>query len=211
MASPTNFPGDIVVPGTVTANRFAGAVSKDSLDSESQQLFDIPLVQWRRHDDRGVLIATAGTDDLGITTGTFGTDIPYITTGDFKTTTIQRRMGATIKLPQNYVDAQPVSLRFRAAMVTTVSDGACTLDVEAFLVGSAIAVSGTDLVTTAAQSLKTNPAGTFADFDFALTATNLTKTSFIDVRVTIDGIDAATGTAVIGAIVKSSILCTARG
>lgn len=211
MANPTSFPGDINVPGQVTATRLVGALAKSQLDSDSNSIFAIPLTSFRVWDAFQTLLGTAGADDLGITTGAFGTAMPYLTTSDMSNeagnpTTQYAR--ALFQLPFNYIDGSAASLRFTAGMVTTVADVTATLDVVAYIGVNPTVAIGSDLVTTAAQSINSL---TFANYTFALTPTSLVAGSLLDLRVAITIQDDAATTAVYGGITRADLLCTTRG
>lgn len=139
------------------------------------------------------LPVAAAADDLGFTGGgTFGSAPSAIRTIDFKAASTTAYFRWIIQLPSDYIPGGTLTLRLNAGMNTTVSDGTCTVDASAYLDNG-----GSDLVTTAAQSINSLTA---ANKDFTITPTGLVPGSTLDVRVVVAGTDAATVTAVIGQI-----------
>lgn len=183
-----------------------------SLAQDGSMLYPVPLESLRVFDAFAtVLPGTPAADDLGLVGGTFGTDVPFASTGDVKALgTTTRRARFTFQLPPEYVSGQSVFIRAFAGMKTTISDGACTIDFEAYETGtgtSGTLITGSDLVTTAATSIKSL---TWADYDFAITATDLVAGNWLDVRMSIAVTDAATGTAVIAGA-RVSVGCSIKG
>ena len=168
----------------------------------------IPLTQARVWDAvQTNLPATPATDDLGIVTGTWGTNPARITAGDVKALgSTTRRLYLAIPIPANYEDGQTIQLRIRAKMETTVSDGTCTIDAEAY-VGSDGSL-GSDLVTSPAVSMNSLTA---ANYDFTINATGVDPGDLLEVRISIAASDTATATAVTPAIYSISLLCDTRG
>lgn len=154
-------------------------------------------------------ITTPAGANLGLTAGVFGTGCPYITAGDLKAagaTTRYLRFRKT--LPKNYVDGGAVRVTMASGMVTTVADTTCTVDLECFLEAGDVLKSGSDLVTTAAQSINSL---TFATKNFELSSASLVRGNKLDFRLAIACTDAATATAVIGAIAKLAFTYAAKG
>lgn len=169
----------------------------------------IDLSNVRVHDDiRSFLPDEAATDDLGFeATATFGTSVPVIDSGDGASTTIQRYGRFQVQLPPEYEADETVQLRARVAM-GTVSDTTATVDFSAYAIGTKGAVSGSDLVTTAATSCNS---ATAANYDFTLTDTSLEPGDTLDCRIVIDITDGATGSGVIAYIEGIWLLCDTRG
>jgi len=198
--------GDLVVSGDL---RLAGNITPkkaraDLLLQAATQPFHIPWTWWRVHDAvQTNLPGTAATDDLELTTGTLGTAPMTIQTGDLGAAGATTRYArAMIPLPWTYQSAQTVTLRFHAGMLTAISDGTATLDVEAYESDKDNTVSA-DLYAGAAKDINSM---TFADIDFAITPTNLVAGDVLDVRIAIAVNDA--GTAVTnGCIGDARILC----
>ena len=168
----------------------------------------VPLTQARTWDAVATnLPAAASSDDLGLVSGTWGTNPARITAGDVKALgATTRRLYVAIPIPANYEDGQTIQLQVRAKMETTVADVSCTIDAEAY-VGADGAV-GSDLVTTAAQSMNSLSA---ANYDFTINATGVDPGDLLEVRLSIASNDAATATAVTPAIYSISLLCDTRG
>jgi hypothetical protein len=168
----------------------------------------IPLTQARTWDAVATnLPAAATSDDLGLVSGTFGTNPARITAGDTKALgPTTRRLYMAIPIPANYEDGQTIQLRIRAKMETTVADASCTIDAEAYV--GADGTVGSDLVTTAAQSMNSLSA---AAYTFTVNATGVDPGDLLEVRLSIASNDAATATAVTPAIYSIALLCDTRG
>jgi hypothetical protein len=168
----------------------------------------VPLTQARTWNAVATnLPAAAADDDLGLVSGTWGTDPARITAGNVKTLgATTRRLYLAIPIPANYEDGQTIQLQIRAKMETTVADVSCTIDAEAY-VGADGAV-GSDLVTTAAQSMNSLTA---AAYTFTVNATGVDPGDLLEVRLSISSNDAATATAVTPAIYSIALLCDTRG
>lgn len=210
MANPTQIPGDLLVPGQLRhAQNFAPLIARSQLLQDDLAKFVIPHTDWRVWDALTTLLPSAGaSDDLGLIQGTFGSASPSIQTGDVKALgTTTRRARALIRIPAEYVAGQTLKLRFHAGLLTTLSDGAATLDAEAFKSNGEAGI-GSDLVTPAAQSIKSL---SLADIDFTIDGTALSPGDWLDVRISIAITDAATVTAVIGIIGESSLLADIKG
>lgn len=212
MANPTSFPGDVVVTGDV---RLSGKVTPaqsraDILAMTELAIFPIPLTSFRVFDNMAANLPTAGaTDDLGIVEGTHGTNTPSLRTEDLKAAGATNNSARVlVQLPWNYVDGNTITLRFKAGMITTISDGTATLDCLAFKQqedpDDAI---GSDLCSTAATTINSL---TFANIDFTITPTGLVAGDILDVKITTAVNDGATGTAVIAGISTAKLLCDVR-
>ena len=152
-------------------------------------------------------VSAAANDDLGLVTGTWGTNPVRITAGDVKASgSVTRRIYFSVPIPANYEDGQTIQVRIRAKMETTVADTSCTIDLEAY-VGSDGTLSS-DLITSSATSMNSLSA---ANYDFTINATGVDPGQLLECRLTIASNDAATGTAVIPAVYKVSLLCDTRG
>jgi len=196
--------GDLIVRGALPS------YPRSSLTQDDFAVFQIPLERFRVWDAYAtVLPGTSATDDLGLITGTFGTAPPYIGTGDVKNTTITRYARVCYCLPAEYVAGQSVRLTLHAGMITTVSSGVATVDVEAYkMAQDGTTGMGSDLCSTAATSIKSL---TFGDKDFDITATSLAAGDWLDIRVTVNIVDSATATAVIGAILAAEMKLDIKG
>ena len=151
-------------------------------------------------------VSAAANDDLGLLTGTWGSGVNKITAGDCKAATTTRRIYFSVPVPANYDDGQTIQLRIRAKMETTLSDGTCTIDAEAYIANDGTLTS--DLVATAAQSMNSLTA---ANYDFTLSSGSIDPGDLLEVRLTIACVDSATATAVTPAIYEVALLCDTRG
>lgn len=186
----------------------AAGIQRSKLEQETLTKFPVPLPSGYTWDAAATNIPSAGAnDDLGLVTGTPGSAAISLQTGDVKAAGCTRKAGFTITLPPNYVAGETVVVRCHAGMITTVSDGAATVDVECWKSGEGATV-GADLCATAAQSIKSL---VFADKDFTITATSLSPGDILEIVVTIAITDAATGTAVIGCLGSLKLCCDTKG
>lgn len=208
MATQT-FVGDVVIQGSLAVSGgVSGAIPRSTITQDLSVQHPLPLTEFRIFDAFQTPLSTAGTDDLGLTAGAFGTGVPYVTSGDSKAASTTRRARCLFQLPISYVNGGAITIQFAAGMVTTVSDTTATIDVEAYLTGRSSLVSGSDLVTTAAQSINSL---TFANYQFTVTPTSRIPGDTLDIRVTIAITDGATATAVIGAFANAEVLLTTKG
>jgi hypothetical protein len=185
------------------------AVARSKLAQDDLKPYPIPSMYWRVWDNLAALLpATSSADDLGLYPGTWGTTPWMLRSADVKTTTVTLRAATEIVLPAEYVDGQTVTIRLRAGFITTICDGAGTIDVELYEKAGTGASVGSDLITTAATSFKST---TFANYDFAVTASGLAAGDVLQMRLTMAITDTATATAVIGAIEQVSVLADVKG
>lgn len=152
------------------------------------------------------LPSAAAADDLGLVTGTWATNPVRVTAGDVKTTGSTRRLYFAVPIPANYEDGQTIQVRIRAKMETTVADTSCMIDLEAYVGTSG--TLGSDLVTTAAQSMNSLTA---ASYDFTINPIGVDPGDLLECRLSIAYNDAATATAVTPAVYKIALLCDTRG
>jgi len=203
VATPTTFPGDVVVPGDLRLTGNVTPLKNKSavLANESKEKV-IPFSSLRVWDDNdAVLPETPATDDLGLVGGTFATNSPSVQTVDFGGTNTTAYARTQVEVPQDYVAGQSFKLRFHGGMHTTVADTTCTLDISAYKSDEERGVSA-DLASAAvANNIKSL---SYADVDFTITATSLNPGDILDVRISINGVDAGDAGAdirgVIGAI-----------
>ena len=212
MANPTSLPGDLIVAGNIRLNgSLTPAVAKANILALAElQAFPIPLTDFRVWDAmQTVLPGTPATDDLALIGGTFATATPSLRSEDLKTLGATNKLARVlVQLPWEYESGQSVSLRFKAGMITTAADTTATLDVEVYkLQADPDDAIGSDLVTTAATTMNST---TFADIDFALTASALSPGDILDVRITCAVNDGAGGTAVIAGITSAKLLADVR-
>lgn len=194
---------NIQVGGTIGPPRPRSELAMDEL-----QEFPLDATGWQVHDDGGPLPTAAAADDLGLVSGAFGTAPITVQAGDLKaagaTTRYARRQ---IPLPPEYQAGNDVRIRFAAGMLTTIADGSATLDVEVYKHDEDNTVTG-DLYTGAAKDINSV---TFADQDFALTASGLYPGDVLDVRIAVAVSDGATATAVIACIDCTKLVCDIKG
>ncbi len=201
-------PNNLLIEGDLQVLGNLPEYPRSRLAQENFASFPISANQWRVWDAFAtVLPATGGTDDLGLYTGTHGTASPYIATGDFKTTSVTRYAKALVQLPPNYVAGESVRLRASAGMITTIADTSCTVDFEARKL-SLDSLVGSDLVSTAATTINST---SFAWKNFDITATSLGAGDWLEIRVAIAGVDAATVTAVIAALAAIELQLDIKG
>lgn len=146
----------------------------------------IPFTSLRVHDAMQTnLPGTAANDDMGLITGTPGTDVPTIQGVDFGGTSTDEKAAFEFNLPTNYVAGSAVTVRVHAGMLTAVSDGTATVDVECWK-ATAGGAAGSDLCSTAAQSINSL---TFANKDFTITPTGLAAGDRLIIRLSFAGSD----------------------
>lgn len=202
---------DVDIQGNLTVRGgLSPLITRANLEQDSNQLYVVPLTSAKVWDAANSnLPGTPAADDLGLVTGTWGTDTPNIQTGDLKAAGATTRYALfELSLPPEYVVTGSVSLRFSAGMFTTVADTTCTLDAAVYLTDREGLVSGGDICSTAAQSINNL---VFDDIDFAITSATLNPGDTLLARVEIACNDAATGTAVIGAIGGVQLLLDIKG
>lgn len=212
MTTVQSISGDVSITGNLRiGGTLSPALSKANVLALAElQPFPIPLTDFRVWDNMAELLPTAGaTDDLGIIEGTFGSATPSLRTEDLKAAgATNNRARVLVQLPWEYEAGQSVTLRFKAGMITTVSDTTATLDCEAYkLQADPDDAIGSDLVSTAATTINSL---TFGDISFTVTPTNLSPGDILDVRITTAVNDAATGTAVIAGITSAKLLVDCR-
>lgn len=196
-----------VLNANVDAN---AAIARTKLAQDALKTFPIDLDRlfvWDAPATR--LPGTSASDDLGFYAATYGTSVPLVRTYDVKNAgAVTLRARILVALPLEYDPGESIQFRFKAGMVTTIASASASIDVEAFKSDKGGAVSGVDLVSTAAQSINSL---VFANKDFDVTATGLVPGDVLDVRITIAVSDTATATAVIAAFGSAELLLDIRG
>lgn len=219
------FDEDIKTNGSVTCQQlYVGSgtihasMCSDNMDlARSQQIQEV-LVEYvvnpllcRVHDSLHTLLgATAGSpsaDDMALITGTPGTDAPTLQGVDFGGTSTDEKCAFLFVLPAEYDEGQSITVRIRAAMLTTVSDGTATVDVECWKADDNGAV-GSDICATAAQSINSL---TPANKDFVITPSGLEVGDVLIIRVSFGGSDTGNAGVMIPEISKISLLLDIRG
>lgn len=202
---------DMIVTGTIVTNdaSISSQTRATILKQDPNAIFPVPLTSLRVWDAyHTVLPGTAATDDLALVGGTFATAPPMISAGDLEAAGATTRYARfQVQLPECYDAGQTVSLSIAAGMVTTVSDGTCTVDVQAYKLDKITGISA-DLCATAAITINSLVFGAKV---FAITASGLAAGDVFDVRIAIACNDAATGAAVTPTIAAIDLLCDIKG
>lgn len=214
--------GDWRVSGTLICGAFSceassitdamissvAAIARSKLDQDDFAEDVIPLTAMRVHDAlHTVLPSTAASDDMALITGTPGTDAPTLQGVDFGGTSTDEKCAFLYSLGPEYVDGESFYVRVRAAMLTTVSDGTATVDVECFKYDSNGAV-GADLCATSAQSINSL---TPANKDFEITPTGLVRGDQFYIRVSFGGSDTGNAGVMIPEIYKVAVRKDIKG
>ena len=190
--------------GTVTMQ----TIDRADLTEEALVEYAIPLSAMRVHDNFAAnLASTATSGDMGLVTGTPGTDAPTLQGSDFGGGSVSDKATFQFALPPEYVSGGPISLRLRAAMLTTVSDGTATVDVECWPQDDDGGASA-DICATAAQSINSL---TPAAKTFTITPTNLLPGEILTFRLSFGGSDAGDAGVMVPEISKVSVLLNIRG
>ena len=205
----TEFEGAIFVPGDITlSGNIVPGISRSSIVQEDLAEYPILFASMRVHDNLSSLLpATAAADDFGLDGETFGTETPCLVSADAGSTTVNSYARFQFALPPEYVSGQSCRLSAQCGALTAVSDGTMTLDCAAYESDGEGGVSGSDLITTAAQSCNSL---TLAEKQWALTSTSLTPGATIDVRLHGATTDAATASVFLK-VAKVSLLLDIRG
>jgi hypothetical protein len=204
---------NVTVPnGEITNAKVStiAAIDRSKLAQRVLARFPIHATEWRTWDALATnLPGTPAADDLGVTTGTFGSDPgPYVSTGDLKAAGATTRYAAClVAVPHEYEANETLTLRAYAGMVTTVADVSATLDFQAYRIDRDATVGAADVIATAAQSINSLTA---AAFDFTVTPTTLVAGDVFLLRMAIAVNDAATATAVIGAVFQVELMADLR-
>jgi len=198
------FEEDVVFSKDLTEQFKRGAMEVESL-----KVFPINMLSWRKHDNiASGLSASASGDDLSLDAETFGTDTHNLRTDDVKASSGTRYARAMVSIPVEYAAGKDILIRINGGMKTTVADTTCNADVEAYKSNRDGTKTGSDLVSTTAQSINSL---TFADVDFVLDGSGLSPGDILDVRVAIIYNDSATGTVVDGVIGAVELVCDIQG
>ena len=209
MASPTTFPGDVIIPGNLRVNGgISPTLSRANILSQAAlQEFPIPLTQWRVWDAvQTNLPGTAADDDLALVGGTWASSSPSIQSVDFGGTSTEAFARAFIQLPWEYEAAQSVAIRIHAGM-RVIADATSELDLVCYKVDEELGISA-DLCATTIQDMNS---AVYADFDFTITSAALSPGDILDVRIEIDGTDAGNAAAnITGVIGATKLLCDVR-
>lgn len=184
----------------------AGAnIAKTKIVVTSLARFPIVPTAFRKYDAMESGLANAASGNyLGLISGTYGSSQATIQSGDLKATAATTRRARVIKdVPDNYQTGGSMQIRLVAGMNTTVADTAANAAVEAYLLNDD-GTLGSNLVTTGNTSINSL---TLAQYTFAMNNTNVVPGLKLDIRVSLNIRDAATGNAVIGQINDVSLYC----
>lgn len=202
---------NVQIAGSLSVGGQLSGANRSSIDQETSKVFPIELMSFRIWDSVNTVlsnVATPGADDLAFFSGAFGTGLPYIRSQDCNAagafTGYARSM---FTLPPEYDPGAAASIRLAAGMLTSVASVSATVDVQAYKSGRNTLVSGTDLITTVAQSCNSL---TFAEKEFVLTPAGLAPGDVLDIRIAIIG-NSATASAHHVAIAHVEALLTIRG
>lgn len=186
--------------------------TRSKFDQESLSKFPIPLTAWRKTGTSfNTVLGAASGSDLGLSGGAFASRFPIITTSDAKGATVTQMARVQVMLPSNYDSGADIGIRLFAGMLTTISDGTATIDLSAYKADGtdgSVGGVGSDLVTTAAQSINSI---TPAAKDFAVDGSGMNPGDWLDIQVTIAITDSITATAVLGIIGLAWLLCDTKG
>lgn len=207
-------PIDLTIEGDLNVTGNLPEVQRTFLQQENFAVYGVPLMSLRVWDAlQTTLPGTSSADDLGMygtAWGPSGATSLYVGTSDVKAAgTTTRYARFHFQLPTEYVSGQSVRIRVVAMMKTTAADTSATIDAEAVTIDNTHAASTTDLVTTSPISFNSTASATNCDFD--VTSTSLAPGDWLDIRLKMVIVDAATGTAVIGTIPKVLVLCDIKG
>ena len=195
------------LPGSVLAA--AAEIAATQLAQRPNQSTPLMMTACRVWDAMAsMVVGTPAADDLGLVTGTPGTHQPKLSSGDVKALgATSRKVAFELEVPSNYDDGESFSLRFKAGMETTIADVTATIDLQAWK-PSGTGTVGSDLVTTAAQSINSLTA---ADKDFVIDATGIDPGDKLICVLSIATNDAATATAVTACVYSMFRRCDTRG
>jgi hypothetical protein len=183
-------------------------VGRSQITQQDLVPYTIPLTSLRVHDAMQTnLPGTSSADDMGLITGTPGTDVPTLQGVDFGGTSTDEKGAFEFVLPAEYVAAETITVRVRAAMLTSVSDGTALVDVECWKAGDDGA-AGSDICATAAQSINSL---TPANKDFTITPTGLAAGDRLLIRVAFSGSDVGNLAVMIPEISKLQVLLDIKG
>lgn len=191
-----------------SAASILGAIARSALTQDALKPYTIPLTSLVVHDAMQTkLPGTSSADDMALITGTPGTDAPTLQGVDFGGTTSDEKGSFEFVLPAEYDAGETVTVRVRAAMLTTVSDGTATVDVECWKADGDGAV-GTDICATAAASINSL---TPANKDFTITPTGLVAGDKLIIRLSFAGSDTGNVGVMIPEISNVAVLCDVKG
>jgi len=208
------FTGEITIgESSVTNSNIAtnADIARSKLAQDALKPYTIPLTSCRVWDamatSLGVAAGSPSADDMGLITGTPGTDVPTLQGVDFGGTSTDEKCAFEFVLPAEYDAANTITLRIRAAMLTTVSDGTATIDAQCYA-SNRDGVASADLVSTDAQNMKTL---TPANYDFTVTPTGRAAGDRLVFVLAFGGSDTGDAGVMISEISEIELLLDVRG
>lgn len=199
-----------IVPGSITAGDCSPSAGFERTQMALVTLDEFPhsIQGWKKFDSIDANLPAAATGSyLGCITGTFGTAANQLQSSDSKNTTVTQKARRQEPMPNHFVDGTATSkYRIHAGMKTTVANGSATVDLSIYKIEDDGTV-GSDLVSTSAQSINSL---TDNDFDFSFDSSGLAPGDLLDIQITVAITDSATGTAVIGLVRKTTLLCNVQ-
>lgn len=183
-------------------------VQRGDCKQEDLAVHAIDLTRLRTFDALQTnLPGTAADDDMALVTGTPGTAAPVLQGVDFGGASTDECAGFIFPLPLEYVAGESIVLRITAGMLTTVSDGTATVDVNAWQDDGDGTVSS-DACATAAQSINSL---TLANKDFVITPTGVAAGDLLNFKIAFGGSDSGNAGVMIPTITKLAVLLDIRG
>jgi len=183
-------------------------IARSKLAQDANKCYTIPIHAFRVWDSAiAILPAVAVDDDMAIVTGTPGTAVPTLQGVDFGGTSTDEKCAFEFCLPAEYDAGQSITLRLRAAMLTTIADAPCTVDVNCYK-SNRDGAAGADLCTTVAQSMNSL---TPANLDFTITPTGLAAGDRLVFILTFAGSDTGDLDVMIPEISQVELLLDVRG
>lgn len=203
-------PTNVQVQGNITWTGDGPVYPRRLLQQEPLASYLLPWSGWTKHDEPHTrLPGAAGSDYLGLIGTSFGTSVPALSAGNLETAGATTRYArCQWQLPPEFDAGQTMLIRCHAGLVTTVSDGTATLDVEAFKADREGGKTGADLISTAAIDINET---SLEDRDFTVDTTSLAPGDWIDLRLAVAVNDTATGTNVDPLIGEVAALIDIRG
>lgn len=178
--------GEDIAVGDYLSAEGSGSGKFVEVSSSAVASYPIALERMRVWDAfQTNLPGTAANDDMGLITGTLGTDSLRLQGVDFGGTSTDEKALFELILPPEYRAGSAVTIRVNAGMLTTISDGTATVDVEAYK-DTGAGATGADICATAAQSINSL---TMANKDFTITPTGLVAGDKLLVRLAFGGSD----------------------
>lgn len=204
LTGPVIIDGSLTVSGGISPRRGRSEIEQQNLVAYPRRFSD--LYCWDAPADK--LPDLSADDNLGLEPGTFGTNQVSAQTYNMASQGAKTLyFGDEFSLPPEYVGGESIQIQIAAAMLTTLADVSCTVDVECRKVGRNNTV-GSDLCTISAQSINSL---SFANKTFDITSTLLLPGDRLEVRVAIAVNDASNATVVKACIAAYDFLLDIKG